>query len=126
MAFKLIEKLINEHGSSVILKERLVQVGEQMEQLEQEKNRLQEENQKLIEKCNELTKNLESKTIPDDFIQYRGGLIRRDADGNCEPDIYCSDCKIPLTSLGNALPFRCSKCHTSLAFTGSDFDPSSI
>ena len=49
---KLLEKVINEHGSSAILKERLELVNDQLQRNEREKSEMEDEIVKLKKKMN--------------------------------------------------------------------------
>lgn len=106
----LLEKAINEHGSSAILKERLALAADQFKQLEQENQNLKSLNADLEKKVAELTREIEAKTIPDRFTEHRGILLMRGPGGEFDPDAYCPSCKIVMSSLGGQMPFTCSKC----------------
>lgn len=106
----LLEKAINEHGSATILKERLALAADQFKKLEDENRNLKEVNATLEKKVAELTHELEATSIPKEFTEHRGILLKRGTDGKVDPDAYCPTCKIVMSSLGGELPFKCSKC----------------
>lgn len=115
----LLEKLITEHGSSSILRDRLIQIREDLTRVEQEKDRLQAECQQLKQQVKDLQKELEAKAVPDEYTEHRGVLFRR-VSGSIQDEAYCPECKIPMTSLMGATPLRCSKCRRTASFTGND------
>lgn len=117
--FAAIEKLITEHGSASILRERVDALREQFERVEQEKDRLQAENKELIDQVRELQGELQKKAVPDEYMEHRGVLFRR-VSGSIQDEAYCPECKIPMTSLMGATPLRCSKCRRTASFTGND------
>ncbi len=118
----LIEKAINEHGSAAILKERLSLAADQFKQLEEENRKLKSVNAALEGRVSELSRKLETGSVPRDFVESRGVLFRRQADGKIEKDAYCPTCKTVMFSLSGVTPFHCSKCKFSANFTGREID----
>ncbi len=116
----LLEKAINEHGSSVILKERLGLAADQFKQLEKENGELKKENDDLRAKLAELTAKLEAQTIPENYIKKRGVLFLRNPDGKIDPDAYCPTCKSSMFSLMGATPLKCKKCGEVAGITGAE------
>ena len=116
----LINKLITEHGSATILKERLVQLREEFESLQKKYDGLEAEHQKVLEENEHLRRQLEQKTIPDEYTEHRGVLFRRLPNGKIQGEAYCPNCKVPMVSLVGMMPLTCSKCNHSASFTGQD------
>ncbi len=116
------DKLITEHGSATILKERIVQLREEFERLKEKHDRLEIENQRLKCEVDDLRKALEQKTISHEYTEHRGVLFRRLANGQIQDEVYCPSCKVPMTSLMGHTPLRCSKCHFTANFTGRDIE----
>lgn len=116
--FDAIDKLITEHGSATILKERITQLREEFERLQDKYDRLEAEHQKVVDENQRLRKQLEQTTIPDEYTEHRGVLFRRLPNGKLQDEAYCPDCKIPMTSEMGIAPMRCSKCHRTANFTG--------
>lgn len=95
-----IEKLINEHGSSVILKERIALANDQYAILEQKlaaselrENQLKSQNESLrldVEKAQIQIKNLEDKLSHNNALTLKYGVYW-DKEGNP----YCPKCKTP-------------------------------
>ena len=111
--FSSIEKLINEHGSAAILKERIAQLMEHMELLEKKNANLQEQNNKL-EVENGRLKALTTQVSTTGFREYRGLLWKAEGSGY-EPTPYCPKCKTVMSSLppaqmGRRMHWMCSQC----------------
>jgi len=116
----LLRNLINEHGSSQILRERLSLAADEAKKLEKEYRELEAENEKLKQENTELRQQLEAATIPDEFVEARGVLFRRLSNGEIDKDAYCPTCKTVMFSLHGVLPLKCSKCEFVAAFTGNE------
>lgn len=117
---ELFDKLITEHGSSAIQKERVVLQREQFEILQHEYERLKADHQQLLIENQRLRDELKKKTIPSEFVEHRGALFRRLPNGTIQDEAYCPACKVPMSSLGRMLPFQCSECNRQVGFTGQD------
>lgn len=115
-----IDKMIIERGSAAILRERIIQLREEIERLVQENNRLQTELGTAKTESNQLRAALQQKTVPNEYLEHRGILLRRLPNGNIQDEIYCPDCKKPMVSHEQLLPFQCSKCGFAANFTGCD------
>lgn len=106
----LIEKLINEHGSSVILKERLLLLKDELAKIEKERTQLAEKCTAIEKENAKLRKQLNEKLIPDEFTEYMGALFKRDMAGSYAPIAYCIRCKEPLwNNEPSVFPYECSK-----------------
>jgi hypothetical protein len=120
-----IEKLINEHGSAVILKERIELAKDQFGFLQQKnislasslaetvaKNKiLERQNADLEEQVAQLQDQLEIfKPVLGGLVESMGALWRRTATG-FEPVPYCRECKTHpiMTSFANT--WICNKTH---------------
>lgn len=115
-----IQTLINEHGSSAVLRERLLLLREQIEKLT---NEITDLNKKLSDSQAEivkLQKQLSEKTASEEYIEHRGALFKRKPSSGYDNTVYCPLCRVPLASFGNVLPFHCSRCSIQLNFTGED------
>lgn len=114
-----INALISEHGSAVILRERLGLLKDQSEQLMKEKDVLQKAVEELKRENADLRAILPKKSSTDDFVDHHGMLFRRLPNGKTQSEVFCPDCRIPMTSLHNVLPYLCSKCRRQASFDGS-------
>ncbi len=119
--FTYIEKLINEHGSAKILKERLSVVGDQFAESERKNSVLQSENailkaalenerlkyQKTQQEFQRLRKEQEEEVHISHGIEFRRGKRT----GN-QWVAFCPKCHMPASIAGN-LPPACSDsgCH---------------
>lgn len=107
--FKLLEDLINEHGSSVILKERLLLVKDQLQKVEDENNELKNKVDNLEKENQNLKKQLQKNLVPDQFKEYMGALFKKDSSGCYTPIAHCPECKRPLWNTEpSVLPYVCS------------------
>ncbi len=105
----LIEKLINEHGSSNILKERLLLLKEELAKIEKERTQLTEKCSALEKENSELRKQLNKKLVSDEFTEYMGALFKRDMAGRYSPVAHCPECKRPLWNTEpETFPYECS------------------
>ena len=118
--FGPIEKLITEHGSAAILKERIIALKETMEQLSEDNIQLREELNQAHEECDGLRQKLAQVSIPDEYTEHRGVLFRRLKNNGFQDEAYCPNCKIPMVSAHDMMNFRCSDCKRLANFTGMD------
>lgn len=115
--FKLIENLINEHGSSSILKERLLLLKDELTKVEKERTDLHAKVSELEEKVRKLNYRLETEVVSNEFTEYLGGLFKRDKSGLHMPVLHCPKCKIPMWNPEPAIfPYECSGCKFALMF----------
>ena len=106
---KLIEKLINEHGSSSILRDRLLLLKDELSKIEKERADLQVKVGNCVKELAGLRKEVIKKSIPNEFVEYMGALFKRDVSGNYTPLAYCPECKRPLNSIDpDVVPYECS------------------
>ena len=106
---KQIKELINEVGTSSILRERLLLVSEQLELMRQEIETLKKENAELVSNNDKLTKQLIEKSVSEEFVEYNGVLFRKTGHGY-SGIAYCPVCKIPLGASNKRTNLWCSKC----------------
>lgn len=107
--FPLIESLINEHGSSVILKERLLPIKEELAKVEKERADLVARITDLVEENSNLREQLDKNNISKEFTEYSGALFKREVTGIYTPVAFCPGCKRPLwTSEPEIFPYKCS------------------
>ena len=85
----LVENLINEHGSSTILKQRLSFLKEILAKVEQERSGLIAKCSRLEEELGTLRKQLDEKHVPEEFTEYLGALFKRDSSGKYAPVAHC-------------------------------------
>lgn len=115
----LLEKAINEHGSSVILGNHLSLVKEMLCKVEKEKSELE----KLLTDAREEIKELNKKIPSVQFVKYRGAKFKRKPSGGYESAVYCPVCEVGMgtTPSGN-MPFVCGRCGALTAFRSHDLN----
>ena len=105
----LVENLINEHGSSTILKQRLSLLKEILAKVEQERSDLITKVARLEKELSDLRNQLDEKHMPEEFTEYRGALFKRDFSGKYAPVAHCSRCKQPLwNNEPQVFPYECT------------------
>ena len=113
----LLEKAINEHGSSAILKERIELVKDLLSKVEREKRELEQELAKARQELHELKR----RQPGDGFVSYRGAKFKRKPSGGYENSVYCPGCEIGMATISGAnMPFVCGKCHALSGFTSRE------
>jgi len=107
----LLENLINEHGSSVILRERLLLLKDELGKIEKERAELQAEVSNLIRELANLRKEMQEKAVPDEYVEHIGALFKRNPSGGYAPCAYCPKCKTALWNNDpDIFPYECSSC----------------
>ncbi|MFQ5560402.1 MAG: hypothetical protein ACE5FU_07450 [Nitrospinota bacterium] len=107
--FTLIESLINEHGSSSILKERLSLLKEMLAKVEKERTGLIAKVACLEKELSGLRDQLDKKHVPEEFTEYMGALFKREPSGKYAPVAFCRRCREPLWNNEPAVfPYVCS------------------
>ena len=116
--FACLEKLINEHGSSVIQGKHLALIKDTLSKVEKENadlkralSTVKEENERLKEEIEHLKTQIPSK----EFEAYKGAKFKRKPSGGFEETVYCPKCEYGMTSLGS-LPFTCIHCNVATNF----------
>jgi hypothetical protein len=115
-----LDKLVTEHGSAAVLDKHLAFVREQAQALEKQVTDLQRENTTLKKRVADLQAEVASKTALDEFVECRGAFFKRKPTGGYHHAVFCPDCRGPMMSLMDELPFNCHKCKRSVSFTGHD------
>jgi tRNA(Ile2) C34 agmatinyltransferase TiaS len=111
-----LERLVNEHGSAVILKERLELLRDQAKALEKRVADLERDNRNLQQRLDQLQR----QVTPKNFVEHRGVLLKRTSSGALEETVYCPTCRTAMNALDDELPFRCSRCKFLAPFRGQD------
>lgn len=111
-----IGKLITEHGSAGIMKERLELLRDQLELIQKDNERLQKENEALSKQNDSLKKQVESKTAADEYVKHRGVLFLRLPSGKIQDEVYCPKCQGPMLSFVGFHPYQCDPCNVTAGF----------
>ena len=112
----LLEKAINEHGSSAILKERLEHVKDLLDKAVKEKSELENE----LEKARMEIGQLKTRIPNIEFVEYRGVKLKRKPSGGFEETAYCTCCEAGMGSIDGDMPFACGKCHALSGFNARE------
>lgn len=105
-----LQKLITEHGSAAILRERLALFVDKVSHLEKENADLKANLHKSHEECNSLRAQLKNQSIVEQFIEHEGMLFKRKAGGGYHSAVYCPSCKMVMSTIDAGIPLNCSKC----------------
>ena len=93
-----LEKLINEHGSAVILEKHVALLKEQIGLLEKRNEELERQNSQLTEKLGKAEQELARLKSPLEYVEWEGVLIKRLSNGGYADTPYCPSCKVPLST----------------------------
>ena len=85
------------------------EIRKAVEAVVSENQQLKERVSKLEDKAARLRQQLAEIRAPGTFVECRGALLKRAAEGGYEPDAYCIECKVPMVSLSKVLPFQCPR-----------------
>lgn len=106
---KLIEDLINEHGSATIRGERLLLLKDELAKVEKERTELYKKYSNLEKEVAELRDKLAKASTPPEFTEYQGALFKRDTSDKYLPMAHCPECKRPLfNTYPKIFPYSCS------------------
>ncbi|WP_431475209.1 hypothetical protein RVM24_07680 [Marinobacter sp. KM021] len=115
----MIEKLINEHGSSAILKERLELINDKYEALEEKLENSEKENELLRQELELMKAQVNTQKIEQAYIEYKGVKFKRKPSGGFEDSPYCLKCSGGMFALEDFMPFVCGSCGSTAGFKGS-------
>lgn len=114
--FREIERLITEHGSAAILKERNSLLRDQIDILKSEFTKLDRENSDLKRRNAELEKRLAASEENEQFVEERGALFKRRPQGGYHNAVYCPKCRQSASPFPPGEEFNCT-CGWFSAFT---------
>jgi len=114
-----IERFISEHGSSVVLKERLALLQDKLILLKEEVSKLEKSNTDLKTQVAELQSKLASASRVEQFEEERGALFKRRAGGGYHQAVYCPKCHQSASSFPPGAEFNCN-CGWSSSFTARE------
>lgn len=118
----LIEQLIREHGSSSILRERLLLLKDKLAALEEESSDLKHKLADAQKEISDMRAQIENNLIKNQFVEHRGAFFKRKPSGGYDKAVYCPHCQSPLSSLEKNLPYYCERCLITLDFNGKELD----
>jgi len=114
------EKLITEHGSSAILRDRIELLRDQAAAVEKDLRECRTRCAELEKLKSALQVSLHEMRAIGQFVEHRGGLFKRKASGGFHEAVYCPSCRKPMFSLDDQLPYDCASCQIILDFNGSE------
>ena len=117
------EKLINEHGSAAILKERIALANDKFAILESENTQLKVkvsileaenaalklDNEESQKQRRALEEKLSHISIPQEYVEEAGALFKRRPNGEWDYTPYCPTCKTAMAQPKRDQPFVCGK-----------------
>ena len=109
-----LDKLIVEHGSSVIADKHRDFIRAQAAALEKKVADLEADNTALKKRVSHLESELAAQTRLKEFEEHRGAFFKRKPDGSYHLAVYCPRCKQSANS-NHMLPYSCS-CGWSAGF----------
>ncbi len=112
-----IQTLINEHGSSTILRERLSLLKDQIEMLEKENLDLKATLSDIRIENTKLREQISNQLSSEQFVEFRGGLFKPKPNGSFHKAVYCPKCKSPMSFLHGENHYACSSCYIYLDFS---------
>jgi regulator of replication initiation timing len=115
---EMFEKLINEHGSSTILKERIELINDKYEILETKLANSEKENDLLKQEVESLKDKLSTQKLEQSFVEYMGVKFKRKPSGGFEKAAYCQKCNGGMFALDPSMPFVCGACGSTAGFNG--------
>lgn len=110
------EKLINEHGSSTILKERIALANDKYSALESknevlssDNDTLRLDNEQLKQKIRELEEHIAQISSSQEYFEESGALFKRRSNGEWDYTPYCPSCKTAMVSPSRHEHYICGK-----------------
>ena len=119
-----INKLITEHGWSIILKEHLSLLNTKLALLQQDIENLQQENTDLKDKCTELEQQCLRQNTSQEFVETNDMLFKRMPDGKYSNSPTCPVCKRAMWCFHAGFPYECSddNCGHKTSVTKAEID----
>ena len=117
----LIGKVINDVGTSVVLREHLALIKEKAILLEEKVKHLEKENTELANQINTLNKQILKYAKSEQFVPHRGALFKKKPGGGYIEAAYCPNCEIATGSLDRSMSFDC-KCGWTSKFNSGELD----
>ena len=115
------DKFIVEHGSAIVRGDHIALLREQLQIAEKQIAKLEKENGDLKTELAATEARLNAKTIPEEFVEYRGALFKRNASGGYHLTVYCPNCRRVATTIDEHFPYSCN-CGWAVEFTPHDLD----
>jgi hypothetical protein len=111
------DKFIVEHGSAVVRGDHIALLREQLQIAEKQIAKLEKENTDLKTRL----ASAERKTTPEEFVEFRGALFKRNNTGGYHLTVYCPNCRRVASTIDEHFPYSCN-CGWAVEFTPHDLD----
>ncbi len=117
-----IKALLDEYGSSVVLKEHLALLNTKLSLLGEHIEKLEQENARVIERNTYLEQQLLRQEKSQEFVESRGALFEPNPGGGYSETPRCPVCHRSMWCFQSMFPYECSdeKCGHKANFKGSD------
>lgn len=115
-----IQKLIEEHGSASILRERLAFWQDRLRAAEEDNVDFQRRIAQLEEENRQLQERLADQLLGEEFTEHRGALFKRGPTGEYHECVYCPSCRKPMVAMEDFFPFDCEACQRSVQIKGGE------
>ncbi len=117
-----IERLIVEHGSSVVLKEHVALLRTKLDLLKEQVEKLEAENARLVHRNTELEQQSARQEKAQELVESHGALFKRLPGGGYAETPICPDCHKTMWAFESMFPYECSddRCGHKANFTGGD------
>lgn len=121
MAFPIlgeIERLIVEHGSSVVQKEHIALLRTKLELLGEQLVALEKKLSAKEAEANGYKEQLARYLVPSEYSEESGALFKRLPSGGYSDTPTCPKCHSAMSSIGGPIPFTCGnpKCRQEAGF----------
>jgi hypothetical protein len=121
MAFPIlgeIERLIVEHGSSVVQKEHVALLKTKLELLKEQLVELEKKLSAKEEEANGYKEQLSRYLVSSEYAEESGALFKRRPSGGYGDTPTCPKCHSAMSSIGGPLPYTCGnpKCRQEAGF----------
>ena len=105
------EKLIVEHGSSVVQGKWIDLLKARLVEIEKDYGNLQKENSRLLEENADLLSQIESYRASEKYTERLGAAFKMDTEGGYTSEtVYCPVCHVTMSPAHIGGGYRCTKC----------------
>ena len=105
---EMIDKLIVEHGSAAVMKEKLSLYKDQLVVIREKVVELEGKLATEVKENSELRKRFPQSPIPSEqYVEDSGALFKRTPSGGYNDCPMCPACHSSMSSIGGPLPFTC-------------------
>jgi len=119
---KIIKEILEEFELSPVIREPLLLAQDMLGKAERENSRLVKKIAKLERETKKLRKQANDRSRDSEFVEYLGVKFKRKVSGGYERAPICPECLGPMSSLGDVIPFNCSRCKIYASFDGHNLD----